>query len=141
MAIQIEKHKTQIDPTFKTEGNELADQIIQERASLKNLRLLLNELDWDSKFLAIVVAISLRKKKQVAILTKFQPIEDARDTRFVKAAHLLAALKLETFFDGVIETASAEPSDNKLEIQQLIILLVRVSGWSILSHRTKKAAF
>jgi hypothetical protein len=53
---QRQKLMIPIDPTFDVEGNELADQIIQERSSFAQLRILVNGMTYAQKIAVAQIA-------------------------------------------------------------------------------------
>ncbi|MEG4290602.1 hypothetical protein Q5692_18975 [Microcoleus sp. C2C3] len=100
----------QIDPTFDPEGNELKQQIIEQRASLKLLRVLINELDWPHKIAVAQIACNQMAGNPSNQLIQLRPIGDRFDDQLQAAFVLLGSLPLETLAEITIEILE-EPRD------------------------------
>lgn len=93
----------QIDPTFNPEGNELADQIIQERASLKHLRVLLNGLSWIQKIAVAQIACNQIGSAEPVQLMKLKPVEETFDYQLRAAVQLMGSLPPKMLAEIAIE--------------------------------------
>lgn len=100
----------QIDPTFDTEDNELADQIIQERVSLKHLRVLLNGTSWIQKIAIAQMALAQISNAQPVQIMKLAPIEEIFDYQLQAAVILMKSLPPDTLAEIAIEILK-EPRD------------------------------
>ena len=99
-----------IDPTFNPEGNELADQIIQQRASLAQLRGLLNGMDWTQKIAVAQIACNQISIAGPVRLVQLQPLETS-DYELQAAATLMRLLPPDTLAEIAIEILE-EPRDH-----------------------------
>lgn len=100
----------QIDPTFDTEGNELADQIIQERASLKHLQVLLNGMDWNQKIAVAQIACNQIGAIEPTQLIKLHPFGETFDDQLQAAIILMGSLPPDTLAEIAIQILE-EPRD------------------------------
>lgn len=93
-----------------TEGNELADQVIQERASLKHLRILLGEMNWSQKIAVAQIACNQIGDATDPQLIKLNPMGEKFDSQLQAAIVLMGALPPETLSEIAIEILE-EPRD------------------------------
>lgn len=100
-----------IDPTFNPEGNELANQIIQQRASLKLLRVLLNGLSWSQKIAVAQIACNQIGSTEPTQLIKLKPFGETFDDQLQAAIKLMGLLPPETLAEIAIEILE-EPRDH-----------------------------
>lgn len=104
------EHKMQIDPTFDTEGNELADQIIQERATFAQIRGVLDGMDWAQKIAVAQIACNQLSAAEPVRLVKLEPFEKVADYELRAVATLMRLLPPETLAEIAIEILE-EPRD------------------------------
>ena len=99
-----------IEPTFNPEGN-VADKIIQQRASLKHLRVLLNGLSWSQKIAVAQIACNQIGSTEPAQLIKLKPFDgEYFDDQLQAAIVLMGSLPPETLSEIAIEILE-EPRD------------------------------
>ena len=99
-----------IDPTFNPEGNDLADQIIQERSSFAKLRGLLNGMTYAQKIAVAQIACNQIAGNPSNQLIQLKPIGNRFDDQLQAAFVLLGSLPLETLAEIAIEILE-EPRD------------------------------
>jgi hypothetical protein len=100
----------QIDPSFDTEHNELADQIITERASLSQIRTLLNDLDFSHKIAIAQIACNQIGSAEPGQLIKLHPFGGNFDDQLKAAIVWMRSLPPETLTEIAIEILE-EPRD------------------------------
>ncbi|MEG4419412.1 hypothetical protein QUA70_12485 [Microcoleus sp. LAD1_D5] len=100
----------QIDPTYNPEGNELKAQIIEQRASLKHLRILLNEMDFGHKIAVAQFACNLIGSTQLPQLINLKPFREKFDGQLQAAITLMGSLPPDTLSEIAIEILE-EPRD------------------------------
>ncbi|MEG3838912.1 hypothetical protein [Microcoleus sp. herbarium14] len=98
------------NPTSDTEHNELVDQIVQERASLKHLRVLLNGMTWPQKIAVAQIACNQIGSAESVQLVKLHPFGETFDDQLQAAIILMGSLPAEALAEIVIEILE-EPLD------------------------------
>ncbi|MEG4441986.1 hypothetical protein QUB47_19095 [Microcoleus sp. AT9_B5] len=102
----------QVDPTSDPEGNELADKIIQERASYAQLRHLLNGMTYAQKIAVAQIACNQMAGNPSNQLIQLKPIGEF-DDQIKSAFVLLGSLPSETLAEIAIEILSEVPDRNE----------------------------
>jgi len=92
-----------IDPTFDIEGNEIADQIIQESASFALLRVLVSDMTHSQKIAVLQIACNQMAGSPPTQLIQLKPIGGEFDDQIKSAFVLLGSLSLETLVQVAIE--------------------------------------
>jgi len=92
-----------IDPTFDVEGRELADQIVQERSSFSQLRILVNGMTYAQKIAVAQIACNQMASSPSKQLIQLEPIGGEFDDQIKSAFVLLGSLSLETLVQVAIE--------------------------------------
>ncbi|MEG4915770.1 hypothetical protein [Microcoleus sp. B7-D4] len=93
-----------------TPRNDVADQIIQERAALAQVRRTLDEMDWIQKIAVAQIACNQLSAAEPVRLVKLEPFEKTSDYELRAVAALLRLLPPETLVEIVIEILE-EPRD------------------------------
>ncbi|MEG4372993.1 hypothetical protein QUB29_26415 [Microcoleus sp. B4b_D2] len=94
----------------KMNNNDVADQIIQERASLKHLRVLLNGMSWIQKIAVAQIACNQIGSKEHIQLIKLHPFGEQFDDQLQAAIILMGSLPPDTLAEIAIEILE-EPHD------------------------------
>ena len=105
----------QIDPTFDTEGNELADQIIQERATFAQIRGVLNGMTWVQKIAVAQIACNQLSAAEPVRLVKLEPFEKVADYELRAVAALMRLLPLETLAEIAIVSKGNRAMSEQME--------------------------
>lgn len=92
------------------DNNDVADQIIQERASLKHLRVLLNGLSWIQKIAVAQIACNQIGSAEPTQLIKLHPFGKTFDDQLQAAIILMGFLPPDTLAEIAIEILE-EPRD------------------------------
>ena len=92
-----------IDQTFDPEGNELADKIIEERASLALLRVIVRDMTYSQKVAVAQIACNQMAGSPSNQLIQLKPIGGEFDDQIKSAFVLLGSLPLETLAQVAIE--------------------------------------
>jgi phosphotransferase system IIB component len=92
-----------IDPTYDPEGNELADQIIQERSCFAQLRVIVNDMTHSQKMAVAQIACNQMAGSPSNQLIQLKPIGGEFDDQIKAAFVLLGALPLEKLAQVAIE--------------------------------------
>ncbi|MEG4427086.1 MULTISPECIES: hypothetical protein [unclassified Microcoleus] len=95
----------QIDPTSNPKGNELADEIIQERASFAQLRGLLKEMSWFRKLAVVQMACNQISAAGPVQHVKLQPL-GTFEYELQLAATVIRLLPPDTLIEIAIEILS-----------------------------------
>jgi hypothetical protein len=96
--------------TNRSFDNDVADQIIQERASLKHLRVLLNGLSWVQKIAVAQIACNQIGAAEPTQLIKLHAFGEAFDDQIQTAIILMGSLPPDTLAEIAIEILE-EPRD------------------------------
>ena len=92
-----------LDPTCDPEGHEIADQIIQYRASVARLRSLLNNMTYAQKIAVAQIACNQMAGNPSNQLIQLKPIGERFDDQIQDVFVLLGSLSLETLAQVAIE--------------------------------------
>lgn len=102
----------QIDPTFDTEGNELADQLIQRRSTVGQIRELINGMDWNQKIAAVQIACNQISAAGTVRLVKLD-LSKTSDYQLKAVAALVRLLPPETLAEIAIEILEGRHDRNE----------------------------
>ncbi|MEG4815614.1 hypothetical protein [Microcoleus sp. K5-D4] len=102
----------QIDPTYNPEGNELAEKIIEQRASLSQLRALLKEITWFRKLAVVVIACHQAITEGPVEYVKLQPLGEF-EYELKAATTWIRSLPPDTLIEIAIEILSEFQDTNE----------------------------
>lgn len=91
------------NPTADTENNDLADRIVQERASLSHLRVLLKGLSWPQKIAVAQIACNQIGARESTQLIKLHPFGERFDDQLQAAIILMGSLSVDALAVIAIE--------------------------------------
>ncbi|MEG4529866.1 hypothetical protein [Microcoleus sp. D2_18a_D3] len=91
-------------------NNDVADQIIQERTSLKHLRVLLNGMSWIQKIAVAQIACNQIAAAEPVQIMNLRPVEEIFDYQMQAAVQLMGSLPPDTLAEIAIEILE-EPRD------------------------------
>jgi hypothetical protein len=91
------------NPTTDTKNNNLADQIVQERASLSHLRVLLKSLSWPQKIAVAQIACNQIGARESTQLIKLHPFGETFDDQLQAAIILMGSLSADALAVIAIE--------------------------------------
>lgn len=98
---------------MQTESNELEEQIIQERASLNHLRVLLSEMDFGHKIAVAQFACNLIGSTQLPQLINLKPFREKFDDQCLTAIKLMGSLPPDTLAEIAIEILEGPQDTNE----------------------------
>ena len=96
--------------TAKTENNDLADRIVQERALVSQLSVLIEEMDFGHKIAVAQFACNLIGSTQLPQLVSLRPFGAKFDNQCLTAIKLMGSLSADALADVAIKILE-EPRD------------------------------